>query len=78
MNLESEVLKLAQEVLDDQNIQIDSQRSTSPTWDSLRHAELLIAVEDRFSVSFSSMELSSVDSVEAILQLLEDHGIPRL
>ena len=78
MSIEVEVLRLAREILEDQTVHLKSERSSISSWDSLRHAELLIAVEERFSVTFTPSELASVDSVENLTQLLVEHGIPRV
>ncbi len=41
-----------------------------PGWDSLRHIDLVVAVEDEFGVRFKSSELGKLDNVGALVDLL--------
>lgn len=52
----------------------DARRQTLPEWDSLRHVELMFALEDAFGVEFSADELAALDSVEAIVAALMEKG----
>jgi acyl carrier protein len=47
---------------------VDAQTSpeTEPRWDSLRHVDVLIALEDRLGLRFTSDELARLKSVGAI------------
>jgi acyl carrier protein len=53
--------------------------TTSPEtlrrWDSLRHIEVMTAVEDAYSVRFSTAEIVGATSVGAIRRLLRAKGI---
>ncbi|TFW06312.1 acyl carrier protein [Oxalobacteraceae bacterium OM1] len=42
-------------------------RSSINEWDSLKHVEIMFAVEDEFSVSFTEEELAELDNVERIV-----------
>lgn len=44
----------------------DIRRKETPQWDSLRHIELMFAIEDHFDVQFSEHQLATLDSLEAI------------
>ncbi len=48
---------------------------TSPkntgSWDSLKHVSLILAIENAFSVKFTMPEITSVNSVSSIKQLLQ-------
>lgn len=52
---------------------------TSPTtvgaWDSLRHIELVMAVEMAFGVAFPPAEVATMTSVGAIRHLLQQKGV---
>jgi acyl carrier protein len=41
-------------------------------WDSLRHVELILVVEDEFDVRFDESEFGGLDSLAAIVQAVED------
>lgn len=39
-------------------------------WDSLKHVEIVFALEDRYDVQFLESEFEAMDSVSAIVHLL--------
>jgi acyl carrier protein len=45
----------------------DIVRGTEPRWDSLKHIELLFAVEERFGIQFSQQELADLDRLGAVV-----------
>lgn len=53
----------------------ESTPDTLRRWDSLRHLDLMTAVEDAFSVRFSTAEIVRVKSVGDIRRLLRDKGL---
>ena len=44
-------------------------------WDSIRHLNLVMALEEAFGVSFSSDELSQLTSYRAIVDALGQRGV---
>ena len=52
---------------------------TSPTntssWDSLKHLELVLAIEGAYSVKFSMPEISSLKSLGQIRKVLIEKGV---
>lgn len=44
----------------------DVRRADTQQWDSLRHIELMFAIEDHFGVQFSEHQLATLSSLEAI------------
>ena len=52
---------------------------TSPVntsaWDSLKHLELVLAIEGAYSVKFSMPEISSLRSLGQIRQVLAEKGV---
>jgi acyl carrier protein len=44
-------------------------------WDSIRHLDLIMALEEAFGVSFSSEELGALTSYRAIVEALGQRGI---
>jgi len=47
----------------------DSSRRNIPKWDSLKHIEIIFAVEDELDIQFSEEELARLDSVASITDL---------
>lgn len=64
-------------VLDMPEQQIDEKLSAEDTsnWDSIRHLNLVMALEEAFGVSFSSDELGQLTSYRAIADALAERGI---
>jgi acyl carrier protein len=52
----------------------DSSPQTLRRWDSLRHLDLMTAVEDAYDVRFSTAEIMRAKSVGDIRSLLRDKG----
>jgi len=46
-------------------------RLDAPQWDSLRHIELALFLEESFDVRFSAEEISSMTSSGVIVELIE-------
>lgn len=63
--VQSEILAILNAVLK-REATADSSRKNLPQWDSLKHVEIIFAVEDAFGVQFSEEELFELDSVENI------------
>lgn len=70
--MDDKLRKLISEILAVVEDQIDSTTSTEtqPKWDSLRHMNLILAIEDEFSCRFSDDEIPLLTSVAAIEKAL--------
>ncbi len=53
----------------------DASPETLRRWDSLRHLDLMTAIEDAFGVRFSTAEILRARSVGEIRRLLRDKGV---
>ena len=49
------------------------QRASEPGWDSIKHIELIFALEDAFGMLFGEEELAGLDSSYAIIAAVERH-----
>jgi acyl carrier protein len=49
----------------------DRLRSQIPSWDSLKHLELILRLEEQFQVRFSSKEVAEIQSLDDLLRLIE-------
>lgn len=43
------------------------ERRATPSWDSLKHVELVFVIEDTLQVSLESSELGELDSLDSIV-----------
>lgn len=66
------VVAISREVLADPSITLASTSATVPTWDSLGHMNLIAVLEAHFAVELDVMEMAEVDSVEALVRVVED------
>ena len=53
----------------------ESNADNTPNWDSLRHIEVIFAVESAFHVRFSMPEITSLRNLGDIRQLLINKGV---
>ena len=72
-----ELREIFSSVLEEPVEAIDEQTSpdTLRSWDSLRHVELVIAVESRYGVSFSTSDIFSMTTFLAFREALVRKGV---
>jgi acyl carrier protein len=51
---------------------VDASRRTLEAWDSLRHLQLILALEEQYGIRFGDDELQSLDSLPALLAALKE------
>jgi len=61
----SEVLRVGAD-----DVHLTSSTKTLRHWDSLRHVELVVAIEEAFNVSFSAAEVFGLTSVQGFCEML--------
>ena len=50
-----------------QDISPDVSRENLAAWDSLKHMNLMLALEDEFSIEFSDQEIAGLNSLRALV-----------
>jgi len=50
-------------------VDLNTSRDNTPQWDSLKHIEIIFAVEDELHIEFSEEEMATLDSVANIVDL---------
>ena len=58
-----------------EQINENSSPDTIESWDSLKHMNLVIALEEEFDCQFSDIEIVDLLSYKLIMVILDDHGI---
>ncbi len=53
----------------------DSSTRTMANWDSLRHIEVVMELEEAFGLAFPPMQAAAMTSVGAIRRVLQQNGI---
>ncbi|WP_215357943.1 acyl carrier protein [Polynucleobacter sp. UB-Raua-W9] len=66
----SNVLGVGSDALDD-----DSSMDTISTWDSVKHLNLVLALEDAFSITFTEEQTMEIISYPLIKLVLAEHGV---
>lgn len=74
MQLEELFAKLLQEPV--ARMSDETSPKTVKQWDSLKHLDLVMALEEKFGVTFSAAELTSLSSLGAARRLLAQKGAP--
>ena len=79
-NVSGTQLKLEQIVakvlaVDVSTISDASNAKNTPNWDSMRHIELLLAVEVAYGVQFTMAEITSMQNLGDMRRLLIDRGV---
>jgi acyl carrier protein len=77
MGVETELRELIAELLDVTPSEISDESSplTLPAWDSLNHLKLIVAIEERFGVAFSTPEVVDIRNFADIKQMLRAKGL---
>lgn len=58
------------------DINEDVSPRTVKFWDSLKHIELIMAIEQEFGIRFDSAEVPALTSVGSIRRILLEKGLP--
>ncbi len=68
----SEVENIFRDILDNENIKLTRETTAKDVdgWDSLTHIQLIVAIEKKYSIKFSSKEILSWKNVGELLDSL--------
>ena len=74
-NLEIQIKNIMSIVFEDdlENLGDNPSLDTVRTWDSLKHMNLVIALEDHFNCKFSEDEIYEMDSYKKIKSIIEKY-----
>ena len=61
--------------LNPDDIRPDASIDTIEAWDSLKHLNLVLALEERFEISFTEEETVEILNYELIRTVLGEHGV---
>ena len=63
--IQKKIIEIISIILKDK-VNVNSSRQVHENWDSLKHLEILFAIEDEFQVNFLEDSLDKLDSIENI------------
>jgi len=77
MSLDTRLQSVFREVFDDNSLTLsgDFSPATHADWDSVRHVELLIAMEEEFGIKFTTEEAASAASAAQFKTWLRAKGV---
>jgi acyl carrier protein len=70
INVMAAVFNVSEETINE-----DSSPDTVEAWDSLKHMNLILALEDEFEIEFSEDETVELLSYKLISLVLKEHGV---
>ncbi len=78
-SIQDQVQDIFRDILDQESLTLTSATTASDVdgWDSLTHIQLIVAIEKRFKVKFSSKEILSWKNIGELLNSLHTKGAPR-
>jgi acyl carrier protein len=72
MNAELKTLEIVSDVLEDTQVTGATSRQNTPEWNSLKHMEIIFAIEETFGIQYSEEEMVDIDSVVDIVKSIEE------
>lgn len=75
--MKDRINRVFRDVFDDDSLQVRVEMSAKdlPSWDSLNHIKLVLALEREFDIRFTAQEIMNLNSVGDIEQMLQVKGI---
>lgn len=55
----------------------DSSRGKVAYWDSLKHMNIILELEEEFNVYFTDEEISKISSIRDMIEVLINKGVPK-
>lgn len=69
--MKEKVLEIMTNVLETEDISMDTSQNNCENWNSLRHLNLVSELEDEFDVEFEPEEIAEMISVGKILETIQ-------
>jgi len=76
----SELVQIFQQVFSDPSINLSPDMTADDVegWDSLSHANLILAIENHFGIEFSRRELAGLKSVGDLTRVIESKLVKKI
>jgi acyl carrier protein len=77
VTLRDKVAEVFKEVFDDQTLDINEKTTSADVdgWDSFMHITLIVALEEKFDIQFSTQELSEMTCVGDLIKILKEKNV---
>jgi acyl carrier protein len=67
MNSQTKIIEIVSDVLDNVEVSSSTARQNTPEWNSLKHMEIIFAIEEEFEIQYSEDEMIAIASVGDIV-----------
>lgn len=74
MNIQAKIIEVMSDVLDNVTVSESTCRQSTPEWNSLKHMEIIFAIEEEFNIQYSVEEIIEVSSVLDIANSITGKG----
>lgn len=69
--MKDKVIKIMKDVLETEDISLNTSQDNCENWNSLRHLNLVSELEDEFGVEFEPEEIAEMHSVNSIIEIIK-------
>ena len=69
--MKDKVIKIMKDVLETEDISLNTSQENCENWNSLRHLNLVSELEDEFGVEFEPEEIAEMHSVNSIIEMIK-------
>ena len=69
--MKDKVIKIMKDVLETEDISLNTSQDNCENWNSLRHLNLVSELEDEFDVEFEPEEIAEMHSVNSIIEMIK-------
>ncbi|MCR4768696.1 MAG: acyl carrier protein [Bacteroidaceae bacterium] len=69
--MKQRIIEIMKDVLEEQNIDINSTQDSLENWNSLRHLNLVSELEDEFDIELEPDEIAEMKSVQKIVDIIK-------
>lgn len=69
--MKDKVIKIMKDVLETEDISLNTSQENCENWNSLRHLNLVSELEDEFGVEFEPEEIAEMHSVNSIIEIVK-------
>ena len=77
LKTDNDIFKIASTVFEvsEETLSLSDTVDDIESWDSLKHLNLILAIEDEFNISFTEEESVEIESLELMKELIKEKGI---
>lgn len=72
MNIEEKVKEILEVLLEHKIVDTNISQETEELWDSLKHLEILVTIEEEFGIKFAEEDIPKLNSINAIIDKIRE------